>query len=150
MARICETTENSAVYRALNQERMGHRPGSGRSVAEAVSFAARAATEDLRVRCIVVFTKRGHTARYLSKFRPEVPVYAFTPATHAREEMALYWGVTPCHTKTATNTDVLLRGAVERLKQERKVAQGDLLVMVAGTPVGLAGTVNFMKIHQVE
>jgi pyruvate kinase len=150
MARICESTEASAVYKALNQERMGHRPGSGRSVAEAVSFAARAATEDLRVRCIVAFTKRGHTARYLSKFRPEVPVYAFTPAEHARQEMALYWGVSPCRTSAATNTDALLRRAVEQLKRERKVAKGDLLVMVAGTPVGLAGTVNFMKIHQVD
>jgi len=150
MARICESTESSATYRALNLERMAHRPGAGRSVAEAVSFAARAATEDLRVRAIICFTKRGHTARYLSKFRPEVPVYAFTPTPATRHEMGLYWGITPYPTQTANTTDTLFRRAVDRLKKDRRVSRGDLLVMLAGTPLALHGTVNFMKIHQVE
>jgi pyruvate kinase len=150
MARICESTEASATYRSLNLERMAHRPGAGRSVAEAVSFAARAATEDLRVRAIVCFTKRGHTARYLSKFRPEVPVYAFTPTPATRHEMGLYWGISPYPTQTAQTTDTLFRRAVENLKKDRRVGRGDLLVMLAGMPLALDGTVNFMQIYQVD
>ena len=115
-----------------------------------MSFAARAATEDLRVRAIVCFTKRGHTARYLSKFRPEVPVYAFTPTQATRHEMGLYWGISPYPTQTAKTTDTLFRRAVESLKKDRRVSRGDLLVMLAGMPLALDGTVNFMQIYQVD
>jgi pyruvate kinase len=150
MAKICATTEASAAYRSGNLERLAQHTGGKRSVSEAVSFAARAATEDLRVRAIVCFTKRGKTARYLSKFRPEVPIYAFTPNHHTLHQMGLYWGVTGGFTHKERSTDRLFRRTCERLKKDKRVSKGDLLVMLSGTPINLEGGINLLKIHQVD
>jgi pyruvate kinase len=150
MARICATTEASATYRQSNLDRLSQHSGGKRSISEAVSFAARAATEDLRVRAIICFTKRGKTARYLSKFRPEVPIYAFTPNRHTFHQLALYWGVTGGFTPQESSTDRLFRRTCDRLKREKKVAKGDLVVMLSGTPIGIQNGINLLKIHQVE
>jgi pyruvate kinase len=151
MAAICESTEASAAYRHANAGRLQSSRGAGRrSVAEAVCFAARAATDELRIKAIVCATKRGKTARYLSKLRPEVPIYAFTPDHDAVRQMGLYWGVKAAYTPKARNTDNLHQVITAGLLKQKKVAKGDLLVMVSGMPIGLRGTINMMKIHEVE
>jgi pyruvate kinase len=149
MAAICASTESSALYRQSNALRQGVGRQGRRSVAEAVCYAARAATEELRIRAIVCFTKRGKTARYLSKLRPEVPIYAFTPDRDAVRQMGLYWGVQAAFTPRSRNTDRLHQMTTQRLLAEKKVRKGDLLVMVSGMPIGLHGTINMLKIHEV-
>jgi pyruvate kinase len=150
MAAICASTEASSADRAANALRLSARGGGRRSVAEAMCHAASAVTEDLRIRAIVCFTKRGKTARYLSKFRPEVPIYAFTPDHAAVQQMGLYWGVEALPIAKARSTDALYQDSTARLLKAKKVFKGDLLVMISGTPIGLRGTVNMMKIHEVE
>ncbi len=150
MARICVTTEASAVYRSGNQERLAQHSEGKRSVPEAVSFGARAATEDLRVRAIVCFTETGTTARFLSKFRPEVPIYAFTPREDTLNQLGLYWGVTGLPVVRERNLDRLFTRTCAQLKALKKVAKGDLLVILSGAPLGRAGGTNLMKIHEVD
>jgi pyruvate kinase len=149
MAAICASTEASAAYRNANALRLASRGQGRRSVAEAVCFAARAATEELRIRAIVCFTKRGKTARYLSKLRPEVPIYAYTPDHDSVRQMGLYWGVQASYTQKARSTDRLHQAVTQRLLKAKKVQKGDLLVMVSGMPIGLHGAINMMKIHEV-
>jgi pyruvate kinase len=150
MARICATTEASSGYRNGNLERLAQHSAGKRSVSEAVCFAARAATEDLRVRAIVCFTKTGATARYLSKFRPEVPIYAFTPKHPTLHQLGLYWGVTGAYTSPERDMDRLFKRTCEHLKKDKKVFKGDLLAILSGTPLGTSGSINLLKIHQVE
>lgn len=150
MAAICASTENSAAYRHANAARLQSNRGHGHgSVAEAVCYAARAATDELRIRAIVCFTKRGKTARYLSKLRPEVPIYAYTPHLESVRQMALYWGVQAAYTPKAHDTDRLHQISSRNLLKDKKVTKGDLVVMVSGMPIGLRGTINMMKIHEV-
>ncbi len=150
MARICVTTEASTAYRTGNAQRLAEHAGGRQGLSEAVSFAARAATEDLRVRAIVCFTRGGETARYLSKFRPEVPIYAFTPQPRTLNQLGLYWGVSGAPVGVEKDMDRLFKRACEHLKREQKVAVGDLLVMLCGTPLGMARGTNLLKIHTVE
>ncbi|HTB22750.1 MAG TPA: pyruvate kinase [bacterium] len=150
MARICAITEASTGYRNGNLERLAQHTAGKRSVSEAVCFAARAATEDLRVRAIVCFTKTGATARYLSKFRPEVPIYAFTPRKPTLHQLGLYWGVTGASVRPEKDMDRLFKRTCDYLKKEKRVFKGDLLVILSGTPLDLAGSINLLKIHLVD
>jgi len=150
MARICAITEASTGYRNGNLDRLAQHSAGKRSVSEAVSFAARAATEDLRVRAIVCFTKSGATARYLSKFRPEVPIYAFTPRPATLHQLGLYWGVTGAATRQERDMDRLFKHTCEYLKKDKRVSKGDLVVILCGTPLGQLGGINLLKIHQVD
>ena len=149
MASICETTEGSAAYRTAQSARP-KRFGGHRSVAEAVCSAAKAASDDLRVRAIICFTQSGTTARHLAKVRPEVPIYAFTPTRAALSRLGLYWGTSSHFVPRAKNSDRLFKQTCDVLKKKRLLNKGDLVILVSGTPIGQRGTINLMKIHEVD
>jgi pyruvate kinase len=149
MARICLTTENSAAYRAA-QIRNVKKTAGHTSVAEAVCAAAKAASEDLRVKAIICFTQSGTTVRYLAKVRPEVPIYGFTPVKDALSRLGLYWGTQGYFVKRAQNTDALFKHSCDVLKKKRLLNKGELVIMISGTPIGQRGSINFMKIHKVD
>lgn len=119
------------------------------SVAEAISEAATNAADVLPVKVIAVFTETGTTARLIAHYRPPVPIIGFSPVQETRRRMALYWGVLPRKIAGVGNIDELAKTAEKRLIEERLCNKGDLVVIVAGTPLGVRGTTNMMKLHTV-
>jgi pyruvate kinase len=118
-------------------------------VAATVSRAAVQVANDLRARSILAFTESGATARYVSRFRPRVPIIGLATSEPARRRMALYWGVESA-TPLGVGTQVrgMIAEADERILQEGLCAHGDLVVVVAGTPGGRGGT-NRLIVHRV-
>jgi pyruvate kinase len=151
MARICVAAESSSAYREANAFRK-IKPGLNgyRSVADAVAYAARAASEDLRVRAMVCFTQSGDTAKLLSKYRPEFPIYGFSPSKVAMQQMGLFWGTQAMTVPKAKITDGLFHDACEVLKKKKLLNRGDLVIIVSGTPLGESGSINMMKVHKVH
>jgi pyruvate kinase len=113
------------------------------TVAELVCHASR----ELHMKVIAVFTHSGFTARLVSRYRPLVPIVAFSPEAETRRRMALIWGVLPRKIKDVQKVDGLAKVAEKRLLEERLVRKGDVIGIVAGTPMGIRGTTNFMKFH---
>jgi pyruvate kinase len=101
------------------------------------------------MRSIVVFTHSGFTARLISRYRPLVPIVAFSPEALTRRRMALIWGVQPLAIPDLRKVDQLAEISEKRLLQEKLVRHGDVIAVVAGTPMGVRGTTNFMKFHVV-
>jgi len=98
---------------------------------------------------IAVFTHSGFTARLVSRYRPMVPIVAFTPEAETRRRMALIWGVIARGIADVKKVDGLAEIAEQRLLEEKLVKKGDVIGVVAGTPMGIRGTTNFMKFHVV-
>lgn len=119
------------------------------SVAEALCQAATNAADVLPIKVIAVFTETGTTARLLSHYRPAVPIIAFSEVQETRRRMSLLWGVLSRRIENVTNIDELARTAEKRLLEERLVRKGDLVAIVAGTPLGVRGSTNMMKLHTV-
>jgi pyruvate kinase len=63
--------------------------------------------------------------------------------------MALIWGVSPQKIADVRKVDGLASVAEKRLLEERLVRKGDVIGIVAGTPMGIRGTTNFMKFHVI-
>ncbi|TPW20721.1 MAG: pyruvate kinase [Elusimicrobia bacterium] len=143
MQRIIREAE--AMPRTLARERKLFRL----SVAEAISEAATNAAEVLPVKVIAVFTETGTTARLIAHYRPPVPIIGFSPVQETRRRMALLWGVLPRKIDHVADIDELARTADARLIEEKLVRKGDLVVIVAGTPLGVRGTTNMIKLHTV-
>ncbi len=61
--------------------------------------------------------------------------------------MALIWGVLPRNIQDVQKVDGLAKVTEKRLLEERLVRKGDVIGIVAGTPMGIRGTTNFMKFH---
>ncbi len=121
----------------------------GNTFAEATADAACRAAEDIQAKVIVAFTQSGFTARLLSKFRPTVPIIAYTPEEKTRNRMCLTWGVTPMIMKPPANIDELI-GEIERsLTEERIVKKGDGIVITASSPFSTLVKTNFMKLHRI-
>lgn len=121
----------------------------GSDFPEAVADAACRAAEDIRARCIVAFTHSGFTARLVSKFRPTVPIIAFTPFERVRRIMSLYWGVRPEIMRPLSNTDEMIREVEATLLQRNLAKRGDRIVITASIPVPGAGRTNMLKLHRI-
>jgi pyruvate kinase len=107
-------------------------------------------TAELSLKAIAVFTQSGSSARLISKYRPRVPVFAFSPFNNVLRRTALYWGVTPVHMSRVQSTDRMVEGAANRLQEMGVVRHGDVIAVIAGTPIARRGTTNLLKVHRIE
>ncbi|MEQ1473093.1 MAG: pyruvate kinase, partial [Candidatus Acidiferrum sp.] len=143
MARIIEEAEKS--IREFPRPSMQEQLKVAETVAELVCHASR----ELHMKLIAVFTHSGFTARLVSRYRPLVPIIAFSPEAATRRRMALIWGVMPANIKNLHRVDSLAAISERRLLEEKLVRKGDVIGIVAGTPMGIRGTTNFMKFHVI-
>jgi pyruvate kinase len=144
MARIIEEAEAS-VSEFSRPARAQEKLKVAETVAELVCHASR----ELRMKWIVVFTHSGFTARLISRYRPLVPIAAFSPEAETRRRLALVWGVAPLEIPDLRKVDQLAEISEKRLLEEKLVRKGDTIAIVAGTPMGVRGTTNFMKFHVI-
>ena len=143
MARIIEEAEASITEfpRPAPQEQL--------KVAETVAELVCHASRELHMKLIAVFTHSGFTARLISRYRPHVPIVTFSPEAKTLRRMALIWGAMPKDIEDTRKIDNLAAVAEKRLVRERLVRKGDVIGIVAGTPMGIRGTTNFMKFHVI-
>ncbi len=117
--------------------------------AQAICDAATLVAAEVGAKFIVAFTQSGSTAGLLAKYRPHVPLLAFTPHPNVRSRLALHWGVTPLVTEIAHSIDRLIANLELRLMEEGLARKGEIIVMVCGAPLDVGGRTNLMKIHRL-
>jgi pyruvate kinase len=145
MARIAAETDFAVSARGLQEPPHGPNP----SYAEIVADAAHEAAHDARVAAIVVFTATGFSARLIARYRPGVPIYAFTPSEAVARRLCPVYGVRPILAPDVPSTDEML-ALMDRVLVERNLVRpGDGVVFVAGQPIGRAGTTNLLKLHRI-
>jgi len=148
MARIIAAAEASPRYAWYTRRRRSADETLG--VAEAVCESVAHMAEELNLKAIAVFTQSGSSARLVSKSRPRAPVFAFSPLPQILRRTALYWGVIPVGMPHVQSTDRMVEGAARLLRARDAVEPGDLIAVVAGTPIARRGTTNLLKVHRIE
>ena len=114
-----------------------------------IAKAAGEVAERIEAKYVVAFTQSGDSARRMSRLRGPVPVLAFTPEANVRSQLALTWGVETFKTQTVEHTDEMVRQVDEQLLEIGRVAEGDLVVIIAGAPPGIPGSTNALRIHRM-
>lgn len=117
------------------------------NVTKAISHATCLAAETLGAAAIIAVTRSGHSARMVSKYRPECSIIASTTSRKTAYQLSLSWGVTPVLTETGTSSDRIFALAVKSAMQAELISNGDLVILTGGTPAGVSGTTNTMKVH---
>ena len=122
--------------------------GRDNNVAEAVAEAACSAVVTLKAKAIVAFTHSGSTAGRIAKFRPPVPIIAFTPFPETRRRLSLYWGIQTLTIGTMDETDQQIN-AVEEILLSSGFKKGDIIVITMGVPLEARGSTNLIKVHKL-
>jgi len=98
---------------------------------------------------LVTFTQSGDSARRTARLRSPIPILAFTPEVGTYNRMALDWGVEPELTPMVKHTDEMVMQADTLLIKSQRCVEGELVVIVAGSPPGIPGSTNAMRVHRV-
>ncbi len=142
---VCaETEEEYAPILAAKQMLHGTE-----SVTDAIGEAVATIAHDTRAQAILCSTTSGNTARNVSKFRPRTPILAATTREGTYNEMALLWGVVPMLVPMPQSTDEMIEQTVEAALKRGLVRNGDRVVITAGTPLGVPGSTNLIKVHSI-
>ncbi len=146
MALVAEQTESNINYK----KRFHALDPQIKSVTDAVSHSTCAAAFDLDAKAIIAVSRTGYTARKVSRFRPSAPIIAATTSNKAYNQLAMNWGVAPTLSKMQESSDDLFRHAMTCAVNTGLVAEGDLVVIAAGVPVGVSGNTNTMRIEYIR
>ncbi|MDX6332329.1 MAG: pyruvate kinase [Streptomycetaceae bacterium] len=145
MSRIVEAAEEELLKRGL-QPLNGRKP---RTQGGAVARAAAELSDFLDGKALVAFTKSGDTARRLARYRVPVPVLAFTTEEATRNQLALTWGVQTTVVPYVENTDAMVRIVDAEMLKLSEYGEGDTVIITAGSPPGVAGTTNLVRVHHL-
>jgi len=114
--------------------------------------AARAACQmahQVQARAIIAFTASGITALRVSKYRPYHPILAVTPSPSVVSRLSLAWGVLPLEKHEPANLEEVFELASKAALETNLAKRGDLIVIIAGIPLGVPGSTNLVKIHSI-
>ena len=143
MARIIESTEDHGLAR------MAAIDWQPRTRGGVIAKAANEVAERIGAKYLVAFTQSGDSARRLSRYRGHIPTLAFTPVPVVRSQLAMTWGVETFLAEPVEHTDEMVRQVDEHLLRIKRVQEGDLVVVVAGSPPGIPGSTNALRIHRM-
>jgi pyruvate kinase len=118
------------------------------TVPETICECMAHSAQDLDLAAIAIFTESGNTARLLSKYRPESPIYALSPFEHVVRRSMLLWGTYPIQCERFVSTDSLVNTAEEILESRGFVKAREVVGIVAGTATK-TGATNFMRLHLI-
>jgi pyruvate kinase len=143
MARIIEATEEHALDRI---DPLGTAP---RTQGGALTLAASEVADFIGAKYICVFTESGDTVRRMSRLRRPIPIIGFTPDADTRRRMELTWGARSYEVQRVESTDEMFMQVDEVLLDHSRVEIGDKVLIIAGSPPGVVGTTNTLRIHRI-
>ena len=143
MGRIIASTEDHGLAR------MAAIDWQPRTRGGVIAKAAAEVAQRVGARYLVAFTTSGDSARRLSRYRGPLPTLAFTPVPVVRSQLALSWGVETFLGEAVEHTDEMVRQVDEHLLRIKRVEEGDLVVIIAGSPPGIPGSTNALRIHRM-
>jgi pyruvate kinase len=143
MARIIEKTEE------LGLERIRPLMNAPRTKGGAITKAASEVGAIVGAKFLVTFTQSGDSARRICRLRSAIPILAITPEIGTYNRLALSWGVEPMVTPMVKHTDEMVLQADRMLLDSKRAQEGELVMIVAGSPPGIPGSTNAMRVHKV-
>ena len=143
MARIIERTEEELL------DRIPPLRTAPKSKGGAITRAASEVGHIVEAKLLITFTQSGDSARRMSRLRSEIPMIAITPEHHVFNQLALSWGVQPMISELVSTTDEMVRQADKIVLKHNLAEKGNLVVIVAGSPPGIPGSINAMRVHKV-
>ncbi len=143
MARIIDNVEQNGFAQITDVDWDPH------TTSGVITKAAEEVATRLGAKFLVAFTHSGDSARRLARLRSEIPILAFTPIEQTQGALTLTWGVETFLVPMVGHTDDMIRQVDLALTQSGKIAEGELVIIVAGSPPGVAGHTNMIRVRRI-
>ena len=143
MARIVNNTESHGLDQMQNIDWDPH------TTSGVMTKVAAEVGERIDAKFLVAFTHSGDSARRMSRLRSPIPVLAFTPVEATRAELTLSWGVETFLVPMVSHTDDMIRQVDKALTDSGRIQTGERVVIVAGSPPGIAGHTNMVRVRRI-
>jgi len=147
MIKIALKTESNIDYNSFEKRRTDIEKADS-SITSAISDATCKAAQIIGASAIIAVTLSGQSAKMISKFRPHIPIIAFTPNEKTYYHLALSWGVLPVINEYVKSTHDLFDEVLDKVVKLNLVSYGDIVVVTGSSRYSL-GTTNMLQAHVV-
>lgn len=149
MDRICRSVEEQSdtIYWSLTFKKPDWKD---KQVIEALSYSCVKLAEDVDARVIATITHSGTTARRIAKYRPHVPIIAFTESEIVARQLNLVWGVHSVKINELFDTEQSIERMERYLANHEWTDEGDRAILATGIPTAQKGRTNMIKISTIS
>ncbi|MCC5907218.1 MAG: pyruvate kinase [Balneolaceae bacterium] len=149
MANIIKTVENraSSIYYSLKYRKPDWKE---KQVIESLAYSCVSLADNVDAKAISTITHSGNTARRIAKFRPRVPIIAFTESRIVRRQLNLVWGVHSVRLDEIFDTDMSVKMMEDYLMKNGQVNKGDRVIIATGIPLAKRGRTNMIKVSTID
>lgn len=149
MDRICRSIEDNRpqLYNSLGYRKPEWKE---KQVIESLAYSCVTISDNVEAKAISTITHSGNTARRIAKFRPKVPIVAFTENQKVRRQLNLIWGVYSVRMDELFDTDQSVKMMEDYLRDNGMVKSGDRIIVATGMPIAKRGRTNMIKVSTIE
>ncbi len=144
MAQISDAVESSEQFQARV-----FFAGQVTSTTNAIGNATCEIAKQLKAKLIITATSSGFTARMISRHRPLTPIFAVTSSEQTQRRLALVWGVRSSMMTRSKSMEEIVRESLAVVEQRGLAQEGDVVVITAGVPAGIAGRTNMIQVRMI-
>ncbi len=143
MNNVAISVEGDEIYRQVIE---AARTAVRRSVADAITVAAREVAETTNVKAICCFSHTGTTASLVARERPRVPILALTPFVRTARRLMLTWGIHCVVVDQVDRFKMAVIAAARAARADGFALEEDRIIVTAGIPFGVAGSTNILRV----
>jgi pyruvate kinase len=149
MAKIIRSVEENsdAIYYSLKYKKPDWKE---KQVIESLAYSCVTLAENVDAKAISTITHSGNTAKRIAKFRPRVPIIAFTESQIVRRQLNLVWGVQSVRLDEIFDTDMSVKMMEDYLVKHGMVNKGDRIIIATGMPLAKRGRTNMIKVSSID
>lgn len=149
MVKIIRSVEENSksIYYSLKYKKPDWKE---KQVIESLAYSCVTLGENVDAKAISTITHSGNTARRIAKFRPNVPIIAFTESQIVRRQLNLVWGVESVQLNEIFDTDMSVKMMENYLVENGKVNIGDRIIIATGMPIAKRGRTNMIKVSTIK
>lgn len=148
MDKICRIVESKAesMYNSLKFRKPEWKE---KQIVESLCYSTVRLAGDVNAKAIATLTHSGTTARRIAKYRPKVPIFAFTESKNVRRQLNLVWGIHSIKLNQIFDTDESVQRIEEFLLSKGYVEPGDRVIIATGMPIAERGRTNMIKVSTI-
>lgn len=149
MDKICRTIEmnSNGIYYSLDYRKPDWKE---KQVIESLAYSCVTLAENVEAKAISTITHSGNTAKRIAKFRPKVPIIAFTESLKVRRQLNLVWGVSSVKIEQIFDTDRSVKMMEDYLTENGFVKEKDRVIIATGIPIAKRGRTNMIKVSTIS